>query len=131
VIEDVDRALNAAGKDPNEFNWDTLFMSDSDKETEAVSGYGKPTSGDYSASTKGFKTYGTLGQGNDAQGLKADGSTLCKDRDMVVTVTAKADQGSETMLLEVGSYSFMNAADGAMVLKGLAVSAAMVAATLY
>ena len=29
--------------------------------TIAVAGYGNPTSGDYSATTKGYKTFGTVG----------------------------------------------------------------------
>jgi hypothetical protein len=104
-----------------EVGLEQMFMSDDDKQTDAVSGYGKPTTGDYSASDKGFKTFGTMGRGDDAQGLKEEGSRRCKDRDMVVTITAKEDQGAETMRLEVGSYPFQTAADGATYLMGMAL----------
>jgi hypothetical protein len=51
---------------------------------------------------------------------------------MYVTVTAKENQGSETMLLEVGSVSFANGSEsGAKFLACGLLGAAIVAASLY
>ena len=40
-------------------------------------GYGKPTKGDYSVLEKGWKTFGTEGQGNADAGLKQIGTPDC------------------------------------------------------
>ena len=43
----------------------------------ADAGYGQPTKGDYSLHSKGWKTYGTEGQGVKEKGLKEKGSMDC------------------------------------------------------
>lgn len=76
-------------------------------ETEAVTGYGQPTKGSYSTTDKGYKTFGTEGQGKDKEGLKSETSDKKDCRQMRVTVTAVADQGTDTILLEMGAYDFI------------------------
>ena len=76
-------------------------------ETEAVKGYGKPTKGTYSADTKGYKTFGTEGQGENTEGAKDYDSDEEENRGMLVTVSAKADQETDTILLETGNYEFL------------------------
>jgi hypothetical protein len=76
-------------------------------ETDAVKGYGKPTKGSYNSTEKGYKTFGTEGQGNNTEGCKDKDSSTRSARGMYVTVTAVADQGSDTILLEVGNYDFL------------------------
>ena len=62
------------------------------------------------------------------------GAEACgQNRQMDVAVTAKEDQGSATVLLEVGSYSFDPNASGAWGLKAFAATTALtvVSATLF
>jgi hypothetical protein len=66
-----------------------------------------PTKGSYDAADKGFKSFGTEGQGKDEEGLKGETTGKGDCRQMRVTVTAVADQGSDTILLEVGAYDFI------------------------
>lgn len=77
-------------------------------ETEAIVGYGKPTKGSYNSDEKGYKTFGTEGQGENKEGCKDKDSSESSERGMYVTVTAVADQGSDTILLEVGNYDFLD-----------------------
>ena len=77
----------------------------------AEEGYGKPTKGTYDASEGGYKTFGSVGQGESTEGLVEDDAEVCQERNMYITVTANEDladstDGSDTILLEVGSYSF-------------------------
>jgi hypothetical protein len=76
-------------------------------ETEAVKGYGQPTKGSYNSTEKGYKTFGTEGQGPNKEGVKDSGSSKEENRSMYVSVTAVADQGSDTILLELGNYDFL------------------------
>lgn len=76
-------------------------------ETEAVAGYGEPTKGAYDATEKGFKTFGTEGQGKDKEGLKGEKSDKKDCRQMRVSVTAVDDQATDTILLEIGAYDFI------------------------
>jgi hypothetical protein len=87
------------------FDLDAIFNPE-DTDTDAPSaGYGTPTTGIYSVAQKGYHSFGSIGQGNDTQGL--DGQHIhCDNRTIMVTVTATAPQGSDTLLLQVGSYSF-------------------------
>ena len=80
-------------------------------ETEAVTGYGKPTKGSYNPDDKGFKTFGSEGQGETKEGVKDGKSQVAANRYVLVTVTAKEDQGSDTILLEVGNYEFVEEYD--------------------
>jgi len=77
-------------------------------ETESVEGYGKPTKGSYNSTDKGYKTFGTEGQGNNTEGVMDKDSSKTSERGMYVTVTAVADQGSDTILLETGNYDFLD-----------------------
>lgn len=76
-------------------------------ETEAVRGYGKPTKGSYSVETKGYKTFGTEGQGENTEGVMDIDSEEEESRGMLVTISAKADQRGDTILLETGNYEFL------------------------
>jgi len=80
-------------------------------ETEAVSGYGKPTKGSYNSTEKGYKTFGTEGQGNSTEGVKDYASDKSSCVQVEVSVTAVADQGSDTVFLEVGTYDFLEEYD--------------------
>jgi hypothetical protein len=60
-------------------------------ETEAEVGYGMPTKGRYNADDKGYKTFGTEGQGENKEGVMDTDSSLTKDRGMLISVTAKED----------------------------------------
>lgn len=76
---------------------------------ETRGGYGKPTKGEYNSTEGGFKTFGTEGQGEGKQGLKGN-SEVCSQRQMYITVTATSDlSASDTILLEIGSYTFEDA----------------------
>lgn len=70
-------------------------------------GYGVPTKGSYNSTEKGYKTFGSEGQGNNTEGCKNTNSSSTAERGMYVTVTAVADQGTDTILLEVGNYEFL------------------------
>lgn len=83
-------------------------------ETESVKGYGKPTKGSYNSTEKGYKTFGTEGQGNNTEGVMDKDSKKKSDRGMYVTVTAVADQGTDTILLETGNYDFLEEYEWAM-----------------
>ena len=63
-------------------------------------------------------------------GKMRKGSSNCGQRQMTVTATATENQGSATLLLEVGSYNFETVADSSA---GLTVGAAvaLVAMTLF
>ena len=77
------------------------------EETDAVEGYGQPTKGTYSTGDKGYKTFGTTGQGENKEGAKEDDASEEKDRTVIISVTANFDQGDETILLETGNYEFL------------------------
>jgi len=81
---------------------------ESEEETDAVKGYGKPTKGSYNSTEKGYKTFGTEGQGNNTEGVKEKNSTKGACRQTTISVTAVADQGSDTVFLEVGTYEFLD-----------------------
>lgn len=92
-----------------------------DKDTYTEGGYGKPSSGTYDPAEKGYKTFGTLGQGNKAEGAKDRTKGNCVAREQYVTITAKKDtSASDTVLLEVGSFAFDTT--GAMAIKAAAAS---------
>jgi len=76
-------------------------------DTTATEGYGVPTKGTYNAADKGYKTFGTTGQGENKEGVKDKDSTVEADRIVQITVEALADQGSDTILLETGNYEFL------------------------
>jgi len=100
------------------------------KDTYSDGGYGQPSAGKYDPSVKGYKTFGTIGQGPDKKGLKDRMAKACKARTQYVTVSAKQDMvasgsaGSETVLLEVGSYAFDTAF--AQALKAAVLSSALI-----
>jgi hypothetical protein len=88
--------------------WETFDISlDPERSsTFSVLGYGVPTAGDYDPLVSGYKTFGTVGQGPIAKGLKDDSTLSCEMREILVSVTATADQGASTIRLEVGSVGF-------------------------
>jgi len=51
-------------------------------------GYGEPTTGEYSVEDGGYKTFGTIGQGDSTEGVKDEGTEECVNRWLFVTVTA-------------------------------------------
>ena len=77
------------------------------EETDAVEGYGQPTKGTYSTGDKGYKTFGTTGQGENKEGAKENDAGEEKERTVIISVTANQDQGEETILLETGNYEFL------------------------
>lgn len=92
-----------------------------DKDTYTDGGYGKPSSGTYDPAAKGYKTFGTLGQGDKAEGAKDRTKDKCVSREQYVTITAKKDTtSSDTVLLEVGSFAFDTTS--AMAIKAAAAS---------
>merc|ERR1712127_294294 len=100
---------------------------ETEEATEAVEGYGEPTKGSYSATEKGYKTFGTTGQGENTEGAKESSDSEEGNRGMIVTVTAVADQASDTILLETGNYDFLEEytwdEEAATGLKAVALSA--------
>jgi hypothetical protein len=77
-------------------------------ETTSVMGYGAPTKGSYNSTDKGFKTFGTVGQGPNTEGTKDPRAPMDGDRQMAVTIVAVADQSTDTILLELGNYEFLD-----------------------
>ena len=80
---------------------------ETEADTTATEGYGAPTKGTYSATSKGYKTFGTVGQGDNKEGVKESADKVEAERGMIVSVTAVADQGTDTILLETGNYDFL------------------------
>lgn len=52
----------------------TEMWAESDLATEPIAGYGQPTVGSYSVTKRGWKTFGTIGQGDNTEGLRNPGS---------------------------------------------------------
>ena len=50
------------------------------KDTYTDGGYGQPSTGTYDPKAKGYKTFGTLGQGKDKLGAKDRLANACKKR---------------------------------------------------
>lgn len=88
--------------------WETfeINLDPERSSTFSILGYGLPTAGDYEPLVSGYKTFGTVGQGPIALGLKDDSTLTCEDREILVSVTATEDQGASTIRLEVGSVDF-------------------------
>jgi hypothetical protein len=87
-------------------------------------GYGKPTKGDYNTTEGGYKTFGTEGQGENKKGLKGD-KEECAERFLYITVTGNNQTASsDTILLEIGSYTFYDTAemDSSVYIKATLVS---------
>jgi len=82
-----------------------MFLPVADLASVAVTGYGQPTTGDYSAKTKGYKTFGTIGQGSGIKGVYDAAGVDCTGRTMDVVVVAKVTQAT-TLSIAVGSYEF-------------------------
>ena len=53
----------------NNVDLGTEMWAESDLLTEAIGGYGKPTVGSYSVTKRGWKSFGTIGQGDSSEGL--------------------------------------------------------------
>jgi hypothetical protein len=70
-VTDSNKDVKDNSKDSDkEFNLEKPFWSEDEKKEDATRGFGKPTKGDYSAASKGWKTFGSEGQGNEEKGLK-------------------------------------------------------------
>jgi hypothetical protein len=63
-------------------------MKDDDIE---VAGYGQPTMGTYDPKKGGFKSFGTLGQGDISKGARNEKDEKCKKRKILVTVAYLPD----------------------------------------
>jgi len=88
----TDRCKNAKTKDDNRTN---SFKTERSN-TTATTGYGTPSKGKYYFNgttnySNGYKTFGTMGQGNSTYGVRELNSSRCQDRYMMVTVTATED----------------------------------------
>jgi len=100
-------------------------------------GLGKPTAGEYSTATRGWKTFGGQGQGSTATGWKAPGAATCEKRYMLVLVMNKnATPGATAPLsLELKSVPFAATPQATVVTKSvgalnLALYASLVAGSL-
>lgn len=95
-------------KNTEDYNKTEMFVQKNDTETTESGGYGSPSKGQYSANSSGYKTFGTGGQGNSTYGTREDNSTKCKDRVMMVTVTATEDtEELAEMTMTLGNYEFV------------------------
>ena len=134
--ETKQRTTDTDGWDGNTYDKDKTDWGKSDSDgqyekdttkTKAVSGYGKPSKGKYSADLGGFKTFGTEGQGNSQIGVKDTNDTKCGDRVMLVTIEALHDTyemqappppprsvhpvvraSTSSITLEFGNYEFLS-----------------------
>ena len=88
-------------------------------------GYGLPTKGEYSITTKGYKTFGTTGQGTSTAGAKTETASECASRQMYITVTAldAIDTSKEDMKLELVNGAFANIVYEAKVVAPIATDA--------
>lgn len=70
------------------------MFADSTKQKDSYSsgGFGSKSSGTYDGAVKGFKTFGTIGQGDMKMGVKDNNEGECAGRFQLVTVTAKATE---------------------------------------
>ena len=76
-------------------------------ETTAIEGYGVPTKGLYEVEEKGYKTFGSTGQGENTEGVKDISDSVVSDRAMFVTIRAKAELGADSIQLRTGNYEFL------------------------
>ena len=96
--------------------------------SEAEEGYGTPSKGQYSLDLGGYKSFGTVGQGNSSIGVKDENSDTCSERIILFTVTANEDTNKATtptvqsthshpvvgsssdsyLTFEVGNYQFLS-----------------------
>lgn len=110
--------------------------ADTAAEGEATAGFGTPTWGFYNPAEGGFKSYGTNGQGKQKDGIRTKNDTKCRDRMMLITITAVKKEGTrrilaetQDMILNLGSAHFMNYG---MILSATAALGTMtIAASLY
>lgn len=75
--------------------------------SSAVMGYGVPTRGIYCLGHKGYKTFGSVGQGPIPRGVKDVLLDECQDRGMLVTITSIGDhKKNQSLKFEFGSWTF-------------------------
>jgi hypothetical protein len=78
-------------------------------------GYGVATQGDYDMYGKGWKTFGSVGQGTVLQAVKEDGSNDCENRQIYVTVYAVYDfKDEDYVTLKFGSWQFDTPSSGSV-----------------
>jgi len=73
--------------------------------TYAVIGYGVPTKGQYSLNRGGWKSFGTIGQGNSTLGVKDDADSSSENRHVFITFTALQDFNDSDLISLVAQNS--------------------------
>lgn len=86
-------------------DYEEQWYEDAGDAYDAV-GYGNPTAGIYSLSNRGWKTFGSVGQGSIEKAVRMEGAYSCLNRWMLVTIYANEYMGDKTIFLEAGSFSF-------------------------
>jgi len=72
-----------------------------------IYGYGIPTQGEYNATEKEWKTYGSVGQGDILKGIKRPNSIDCEPRHVLLTIYAKEDWNeNDQLILDAGAWQF-------------------------
>jgi len=78
-------------------------------------GYGQATKGTYDVTKKGWKTFGSVGQGPTLQGVKEEGKGDCENRKIFLTIQALDDMKDTFALLEMASWGFNEPSRGGVV----------------
>lgn len=86
-------------------SYEEEWYEDAGDEYDAV-GYGNPTAGIYDLGAKGWKTFGSVGQGSLERAVRMEGAYSCLSRWMLVTIYANEYMGEKTVTLEAGSFAF-------------------------
>lgn len=94
--------------------------------TDAVEGYGMPTKGIYDTDQKGFKTFGTTGQGSHTEGVLDISDIKSQDRSVLINIRALNDFGVDSLKIRTGNYEFLEEYQWGSA-NGLAASAATLA----
>ena len=100
-------------------------------------GWGRPTAGQYSTETRGWKTFGGQGQGSTAAGWKDSSSATCAKRYMMVLVQNKnpTPGASQPLSIELKSVPFAGTPQATVVTKSvgalkLGIQASLLAGTM-
>jgi len=92
--------------------WERWILSSYDEtlryseNTKAYEGYGLPSKGIYNTKMKGFKTFGSVGQGPIPRGVKEYDAKVCQPRNIVLTVYATKDWDNKIFDVEFGAWTF-------------------------
>ena len=83
--------------------------SSSDSNTTAINGYGLPTIGKYNVSKGGYKSFGTVGQGNFTLAVKNDSIDSTSSSTVLVQIIATDDMISgDSVMLNAGNFEFID-----------------------